>query len=360
MKYYIIVSLLLFSHVTIGMKDQGKQLECAAGRKNYITQADAHRASGFCVFCNEDSLKTNFILLEDSARDVRVIMNKKPYFPFDQGHHFVVMPISHEEDPDKISQKQLASQCYEAQKLSAALYDNSFGQEFFTNWDKLAGQSVPHWHHHLKNYTRQPLSVPGEIAARKNSTIKTIEQAFAIVQELLIHAPIFVSVIPKDTIDLSCYCCSVGNSVCQALNIMAEAEDLVVAWFKYNYICLSHYPTVPGELSVIPYHHASSIKDLPEESFLENMTIATALLRKTREYAHDNIRESTGGNIYTKSMGKRNEQKGYHVHTLVMPRTVIPATPGTLEGHSCKLDYDPEHYLTYVRGIIGEIVERLK
>ena len=156
-------------------------------------------------------------------------------------------------------------------------------------------------------------------------------------------------------VDLQCHCCFIG---CSPHN--EDEKSLVVARFKHNYVCLSHYPTVPGELSVVPYHHVVSIKDLPEQSFFENMVIATALLRKTQEYAHDNIRESTGGNIYTKSMGRKNEQKEYHVHTLVMPRTVISATPGTLDGHSCKLDYDPEHYFAYVKGIIAEVTERLK
>ena len=47
------------------------------------------------------------------------------------------------------------------------------------------------------------------------------------------------------------------------------------------------------------------------------------------------------------------------MHTLVVPRTIIVATPGTLEGHSCKLDYDPVHYFEYVKGIIVDVAERL-
>ena len=165
MNYCVIVFLLLFSHLVVGMQDQGKQLEIAAGRKNYRAAADVHRASGFCVFCDEETLKNNFIVSEDHQRDVRVMMNKTPYFPFDQGQHLIVMPTSHEEDPDAISLQQIASQCYEVQKLSAVFYDDSFGQEFFTNWGKIAGQSVPHWHSQFKNYTRQPLSVSGEISS---------------------------------------------------------------------------------------------------------------------------------------------------------------------------------------------------
>ena len=139
------------------------------------------------------------------------------------------------------------------------------------------------------------MSVPEEIAARKNPIITTIEMAFAKVQELLARAPLYVPIVSYNIKpDPTCHCCSIF------VHQNKDEDSLVVGRFKYNYVCLSHYPTLPGELSVVPYHHVASIKDLPQESFLENMVIAMALLRKTQEYAHENIRDSSGGNIYTK------------------------------------------------------------
>src|SRR5436190_2842566 len=135
MNYYkILLFLLLVSNSLLSMDKNNSQLEVASGRKAYIQKAAVQRAQGFCPFCDKDTLAKNCIIVEDVDRDVRKILNSNPYFRFDQGQHFVIMLITHEENPDNISKKQLESQCYEIQKLSDAFYQDAYHQEFFTNW----------------------------------------------------------------------------------------------------------------------------------------------------------------------------------------------------------------------------------
>jgi diadenosine tetraphosphate (Ap4A) HIT family hydrolase len=349
MNRYVTILLLLLPQVVLNM-----QLEIAASRRVYRQTADTQRAQGFCFFCDEATLKNNFIVSEDYQRDIRVMMNKTPYFPFDQGQHLLVMPIAHEEDPDKISEEQIKAQCDAIQKLSATFYDHAYHQEFFTNWGKIAGQSVAHWHSQFKNYTQKPMSVPDCVLVRENPCITKIEDALLKVQERLastMYKPVRrVTLYMKED---GCLSCKVGRDESN------DKNNLVIARFMYNYVVLSHYPAVPAELSVVPFHHASSIKDLSQETFYENMIIATALMRKVQTYANEHVRECTGANLYTKSVGAEAEekyQKG-HVHTLVMPRTTIVATPGTLAGDSCKLDYDPVHFYEFAKNIIAGIID---
>src|SRR5437762_2846848 len=249
MKCYVAITFLLLSQMLFS----SQQLEIAAGRRVYRQQADIQRAQGFCFFCDKDTLASNYIVSEDTVHDVRVMMNKTPYFPFDQGQHLLVMPISHEEDPDKIPEEYIKAQCDEIQKLCAAFHDDAYHQEFFTNWGKIAGQSVAHWHSQFKNYIQKPMSVPDCVRARENPCITKIEDAFLKVQEQLastMYKPVRrVTLYMKED---GCLSCKVGRDE------SGDKNNLVVARFMYNYVVLSHYPSVPAELSVVPFHHASS------------------------------------------------------------------------------------------------------
>jgi diadenosine tetraphosphate (Ap4A) HIT family hydrolase len=302
-----------------------------------------------CAFCDAEILKTNYIISEDEKTDVRVMMNRYPYFSFDQGVHLLIMPLSHKEHPDDFYSEELNNHMDVVKELSAKLYPNAYTQEYVVNWGKLSGQSQRHWHGHIKSYTKVPMSVPQKIKSCKNVTdISDIEQAFEkIKKDLASKDYIFISQVSPST--QQCPCCIIKKCVSQCM----DEDNLVIARFKYNYVCLSHYPRWPGELSVVPNEHVCSIKDLSREALHENIMLAMKLLPKVRIYAQQHIRECDGGNIFIKSMGgctsnaKRSE---YHLHTLVIPRTALPPiTPGGMDGNSCKLHYDPVHMYQYFK-----------
>jgi diadenosine tetraphosphate (Ap4A) HIT family hydrolase len=134
-------------------------------------------------------------------------------------------------------------------------------------------------------------------------------------------------------------------------NATRDKNNLIIARFNYNYVCLSHYPKWAAELSVVPYNHASAIAHLSPEELKENMILAKILLPIVTDYANIYVRTCTGGNIYTKSVCDKASRadKKYHVHTTVIPRTVIAPTPGTVEGNSCKLDHDSDHLIKHLK-----------
>ena len=52
-------------------------------------------------------------------------------------------------------------------------------------------------------------------------------------------------------------------------------------------------------------------------------------------------------------------QNKHHVHTIVMPRTAVPLTPGFMDGNSCKLDYDPCRLFDYLKDCYDELVAKI-
>jgi len=347
-----------------GMEQTGSQLELCSYRKIYerpqiiIMQKEQQGKSEVvipkpCVFCDSKILATNHVLMEDKDHDVRVMMNKFPYFDFDQGSHLLVMPISHKEHPCDFSHKELAEQVKTLKELAMNLYGDAYMQEFCASWGAMGGQSQPHWHSHLKSYVQPSMSLPEQINFNKNRQIKTLEQAFKAIKialESTENSSILFPVMTDNNFE--CNCCQVNN------NHKSDEYNLVVERFKYNYICLSHHPRWPGELSIVPHQHASSLKDLSQETFKENMILAMALLPKMKEYAQAHIRECDGGNIFIKSIGNKvldEEKNKYHVHTLVIPRTTVPITPGGMDGTSTKIDCDPLHLFQYLKNMGDEL-----
>jgi diadenosine tetraphosphate (Ap4A) HIT family hydrolase len=349
--YYAL--LIVLTAPVLAMDPKGSQLELCASRRAYI-QGQKSQPSQSCVFCDAKVLAQNHILIENFRDDVRIMMNKNPYFPFDQGYHLLIMPISHKEQPADFSQRELAQQTYTALFLSVKLHNGSYSQEYFTNWGKLSGQSVLHWHSQMKVYTKPALSLPESARNYKDSSTNNIESALA-----LVRSKLALSIIPLDvktyTFD-ACKCCCVRESHGD------DENNFVIGRFKYNLVCLSHYPNTAAEVAVIPYRHIAAMKDLCPEELRENMALSMALLPTLKTYAENSIRDCDGGNIYTKSMGSEapmEMQKNHHVCTLVMPRTVIAATPGTLEGNSCKLDFDPGHLFAYLKEFHAEFTAKI-
>jgi diadenosine tetraphosphate (Ap4A) HIT family hydrolase len=304
-----------------------------------------------CPFCDQDILKQNRILQEDGK--VRIMLNKHPYFPYDQGIHLLIMPTAHVESPNNIEDHDFMQLINTARITSNKLYSTAYTQEYFTNVGLDAGQTVKHCHTHFKSYTQPPAALPETIRRQKNPAIRTEQHMSEIVKfylegqekkwpELLMS---------KENIE-KCTCCSVGAAT------NGDEGNFVIGRFRHNYVCISHYPNWPGELSVVPDRHVPAIHYLPPEEWQENMILARALLPMMIQYAQKYIRDCNSGNLYTKSVGGQvsfDEQSKYHVHTVVIPRAKIPITPGTADGNSCKLDVDPEHLASYLKDNIENL-----
>jgi len=353
MSKYSLLALGLYSSMVFCMNPKDMQLEFPVStRKAYVQHNIVQKPTQpVCHFCDEKTLSTNYIIREDRESDVREMMNKFPYFDFDQGHHLLIMPISHKEHPDEFCENEIIEQADAARHLSAKLYGTAYTQEYCTSWGKDAGQSVPHWHNHLKSYTKPPQSIPKRIASYKNPYIKTIEEAHTALTTLLESAEDIPPSLDTLHDESTCLCCTIKNDQ------IHDEENLVVGRFIHNYICLSHYPSLPGEIVVIPNRHVAAIKDLSREEFGENMILAMALLSTMQKYAHEYIRGCNSANLFTKSMGQKasdDEKSNFHVYTRILPRTIIALSAGQLGDNSCKLDVDPIHLFTHLKDILSQ------
>lgn len=349
--YHVVIGLFIVP--VLAMEENGRQIELCPGRVAYI-QKNKQPSSSRCVFCAQDVLAQNYIVNEDTKNDVRIMMNKYPYFAFDQGYHLLVMPISHKEDPSFFSSQELWQQVDAVRMISTKLYPGSYGQEYVTSWGKIAGQSVPHWHSHVKVFIQPPCSLAKTARRYKNSSTNNMEFAFEQVKSKLISSYIDAAVIDQDMayIHNHCNCCSIKNST-------NDDDNLIIRRFKYNVACLSHYPGITGEVSIIPYRHVPALKDLSPEELRENMALSMALLSKLKTYVTKNISDcDAGGNLYAESVGNQasaEQQKNHHFHMRIMPRTDITFPPGALAGNGCKLDFEPFNLVAYLRENIDDL-----
>ena len=345
----------LFFLPLIAMNNHNNQLElCATRNTAYArpvreaekqkTEEPQKAVTKPCPFCDADILKTNHIFSEDSAKNIRIIFNKFPYPSLDQGIHLLCTLITHKAHPNDLSSAEFVEQIDAAHSMSRKLHNEAYTQEYFTNWGAIAGQSVPHWHSHIVSFNEPPCSLTEKMQRQKNQRIQSIEEAFIRVKKKLASEKYITMPLITADDEKQCVCCTISKE------IPKNMENLVIERFKYNYLCLSQYPRWAGELSVVPYRHLPAIAHLSPEELRENMIIAKAVLPIMTEYANTYIRDCTGGNIYTKSICSKasHDQHNYHVHTTVIPRTTIAPTPGTVEGNSCKLDFNPEHLMTYL------------
>ena len=350
------------------MFPKGSQLEFGPARQAYYQgnqdvfgPKDQNQQSAApdkpCPFCDTAIMATNYVLSEDTTRDVRIMMNKFPYPDFDQAVHCLCMPTSHKTHPDDFYPQELAHQADTIQQLSVYLHDRAHTQEHFTNWGRMAGQSVPHWHSQFKSFEKPPLSMPERMRWYEYRTISNSADAFKALQTRLEqqkNTPPSPCNVAYNNIH--CLCCAVQKEY------EYDNDNFVVARFDHNFMCLSHYPEIAGEISIIPNEHVSSLKDMQKEVWQENMVISTALLPIMKAYANTHIRECGGANTYTKSIGAQAEprlQQQYHIHTRIMPRTTIAFTPGDIDSNSRKLDYNPTHLLAYLVPHIQTINEKL-
>lgn len=357
MLYYCVIVLTFFSLPLLSMFPHKSQLEFCPTRKMYDQKTLTNTEKGIvesasmpvtkpCVFCDKEILAQNYVLKVDYERDLRIMMNKFPYMDFDQGQQILIMPISHKEQPYEFLPDELSHEADVVQKLSAQLYEDAYTQEYFHNWGAMSGQSVAHWHGQFKNFVKPPMSLPDRMESFKNSRITNIEEAFKATQSILEQRE-HVGIVPqKETTNPVCLCCTVRT------NQESDENNFVIVRLKHNYICLSHHPAVPGELSIVPHNHVASLKDLSPQALRENMIVTRALLPIMKDYAQLYIRECGGANSYIKSMGDKafdKHKRQHHVHTRIMPRTAVPLTPGNFDNNSCKLDYDPLHLFDYLK-----------
>lgn len=354
---YLSFSIFMFFHSPIiSMFPKGAQLEFGPARRAYYnankevfsSQKDVNEPTIIkpCAFCDPEIMATNYVISEDPQTDTRIQTNKFQYPDWLQAYHLLITTISHKENHDNMSREETNNLANAVSHVSWQLYPTAYTQEHFINNGPLGGQSQCHRHSQFKSFEKPPVSMPKRMKQFEHSPITNAKDAFAILKNTLQQTELLYAAIPQHIYQPfnECPCCTVVQS-------NEDADNFIVKRFEHNVLCLSHYPGLPGELSVVPNQHVSAIKDLPQEAWQENMAIALALLPIIKQYAHENIRDCGGANVYTKSIGFMESEKkksNFHIHTRVMPRTTVPLTPGWVDGNSCKLDYDPAHLLKYL------------
>lgn len=348
----IFLVLLLCASSLTCMELNDKYLDVCPGRLAYMHEAiqqgkekgkEEEKKELSCVFDNEHILANNQILEESHANGIRIMMNKYPYFK--DGQHVLVMPIAHIEHPHDFSCKQIRMFVLTAHRVSRKLCPYAYRQELITAWGEAGGQSVRHWHSHVKNYTKPPRSLAEQMHEDAQTPTITKEQLFEETKKMLRMYLGVTEWLMIEEPHKECLACMVGSS--------EEEGMLKLKTYNYNYVCVSHYPSVPGELSVVPKRHVASISELSPDEFEEHMIIAMALFPRVKHYAQEFISQhAVGGTLFTKSSGAKTsecEQQKYHVHTVIMPRTTIVSAPGALTGSSCKLEMDPFHFFNWMK-----------
>ncbi len=345
-------------------KDLDKKREEKENEKSEVEKkldAAPKKKDVFCRLAYDKALiDKNYIVYEENG--IRLMMNL-----FSVGHtsrlvHLLVMPIPHFDHPDEYAVEEFDKLTNAVSRLYKIFNSEAYSSELALNWGKGASQSVPHWHYQIRYYIKQPVSLPDLIVEnnKENFDLSAVfEYTKRKIKEKssvdLIQLPAIKSMSDSNHAK-NCECCSVGGAT-------DDEKNLIIARFKHNYVCLSHYPNIPGEVSVVPFEHTSSIEYLSLEALRENLYIAKELLSGIRVYANDHIRDCDGAGIYIKGIGGRQsdeEKDKDHVHTVVMPRTVIKPPAGTIDGHSSYLPFDPEHLAEYLAKYLEERMKNIK
>jgi diadenosine tetraphosphate (Ap4A) HIT family hydrolase len=352
------IAVVLCGLPVLAMQDNGKQIELGQVRRAY-RQSLQNGAPKKCVFCDPETLAQNKVLKEDKARNARVVMNKYPYSRFDHLYHLLIMPIAHKESSIDFSLQELAHLADIAHEIGAQLYTTSYSQEYVSSTGPLAGRSVEHFHSHIKVYQDAPCSLPESLRRYKESPTNNMESAFVLVKEKLALSQEKLISFERNASShkKGCLCCSIGEP-----SFDEDENNLVVARFKYNFVCLSHHPSITGEVSVVPYEHFSALKDISSVEWRENIALSMALLTQLVKYTTEHIDPCDGGNISTISMGGKasaHDQANHHIYTRVLPRTAIVFPPAALQGTACKLDFDPLHFFAYLKGCVGEVAAEI-
>ncbi len=343
----VLYLILLWSSLYLsGMSSDNRQLLLCPTRKATV-QAQVPQSLKTCVFCDPEILAKNYIIYENEENDVRIMMNKFPYFDFDQGYHLLIMPISHKLSFDEFSTEGLAEQLNIAQYIDAQLYHDAYSQGYFINLGEGGGQSVPHVHSHIQAFMEKPMSLP-EMMKHKESSTNNIEYAFASVQSKLDSLE-NASVTCRESLctQEDCYVCSMIDG-----EKKDEDKNFVVFRGKYNLVCIAHFPQIAAHIVVIPYNHSHTLKDLTSQEFLENIQLSLFLLPALKEYTQKNIRQWTGHNIFIKSLSAlslQQDKNNHHIYTSILPRTTISSPSATICQHACKLDFDAPNLFIYLK-----------
>ncbi len=342
MNKLFVIMIMGLSLPLVAMEPEGMQLGLCPQRNAAYNKKKL--SSNMCPFCDNEILKTNFIVKEDLPNDTRIILNKNPYCDTRQARHFVIMTIAHVITLSDFTYTQLKKQVGAAHQLSIKLADTCYTHEYFKNYGKYAGQTVDHLHDQQIFFLQPPASLPEQIKMQEQTPLLSMDDILKLVKAELQLPKQIEPVSDKTACAPCCYNCWVKNS-------KDDESNFVVDRFENNLVCLPHFQKLPGEVAIVPYQHAAGIQYLPCAVLDENRELAEQLLMWLKPYMKE-IRDCDGGNIYTKSMGSKasaEDLKKYHVYTRVMPRTAIPLTPGFFDGNSCKLDYDPKHLRVYLK-----------
>ncbi len=106
-----------------------------------------------------------------------------------------------------------------------------------------------------------------------------------------------------------------GCVFCRAAEAQPGPESLVVFRAQRNFVILNRYPYTNGHLMVVPYAHAASLTELPEETLHETILLVREAEKVLREIYHPdglnmgiNLGKSAGAGV------------AGHVHVHAMPR----------------------------------------
>jgi ATP adenylyltransferase len=116
---------------------------------------------------------------------------------------------------------------------------------------------------------------------------------------------------------------------CIAARDHDDRRDLVVHRAAHNFVILNRYPYTNGHLMVVPYQHAASLVEIPDEALAEMMLLARASERHLRAlYRPDglnmglNLGASAGAGI------------AGHLHLHALPRWVGDSNFMTVVGET--------------------------
>ena len=106
-----------------------------------------------------------------------------------------------------------------------------------------------------------------------------------------------------------CVFCASGSDTAH------DKEHLVIHRGAKNFVLLNRYPYTSGHVMVVPYEHAATLEDLPDETLVELIRMARAAERQLRRVYRPeglnfgfNIGQSAGAGI------------AGHVHLHALPR----------------------------------------
>jgi len=144
--------------------------------------------------------------------------------------------------------------------------------------------------------------------------------------------------------DRECVFCTAGKTP-------VGADSLVVHRAEFNFVILNRFPYTNGHLMVVPYQHAASLGELPDETLVEMIRLAREAERRLTEIYHPdglnlglNLGRSAGAGV------------AGHVHLHALPRWTGDVSFMTAVGETRVLPEDLEttwRKLSRAFGVLG-------